>query len=107
MPTKAVYFLAVPGFADWEAAHRSNGVVQEQASGPSPWLAPGVTPWGTREFHVRDPDGNGLQFYAPSEHPQQRVPPNMRLKLPGAHVARSLSASRWAAIANSLYCEAA
>jgi len=22
------------------------------------------TPWGTREFHVRDPDGNGLQFYA-------------------------------------------
>jgi len=19
--------------------------------------------WGTREFHVRDPDGNGLQFY--------------------------------------------
>jgi len=21
MPTKAVYFLAVPGFADWEAAH--------------------------------------------------------------------------------------
>src|SRR5438034_2497473 len=21
------------------------------------------TPWGTREFHVRDPDMNGLQFY--------------------------------------------
>jgi catechol 2,3-dioxygenase-like lactoylglutathione lyase family enzyme len=21
------------------------------------------TPWGTREFHVRDPDNNGLQFY--------------------------------------------
>ncbi len=21
------------------------------------------TPWGTREFHVRDPDRNGLQFY--------------------------------------------
>ena len=21
------------------------------------------TPWGTREFHVRDPDGNGLQFF--------------------------------------------
>ena len=21
------------------------------------------TPWGTREFHVRDPDLNGLQFY--------------------------------------------
>jgi catechol 2,3-dioxygenase-like lactoylglutathione lyase family enzyme len=23
------------------------------------------TSWGTREFHVRDPDGNGLQFYWP------------------------------------------
>jgi len=22
-------------------------------------------PWGTREFHVQDPDGNGLQFYWP------------------------------------------
>jgi catechol 2,3-dioxygenase-like lactoylglutathione lyase family enzyme len=21
------------------------------------------TPWGTREFHLRDPDRNGLQFY--------------------------------------------
>jgi catechol 2,3-dioxygenase-like lactoylglutathione lyase family enzyme len=21
------------------------------------------TPWGTREFHLRDPDHNGLQFY--------------------------------------------
>lgn len=21
------------------------------------------SPWGTREFHLRDPDGNGLQFY--------------------------------------------
>ena len=21
------------------------------------------TPWGTRELHVRDPDGNGLHFY--------------------------------------------
>jgi hypothetical protein len=21
------------------------------------------TGWGTREFHVRDADGNGLQFY--------------------------------------------
>jgi hypothetical protein len=30
---------------------------------PSPWAQPGDTPWGTREFHLRDPDGNGLQFY--------------------------------------------
>lgn len=32
---------------------------------PSPWAEPGDTPWGTREFHLRDPDGNGLQFYRP------------------------------------------
>ncbi|MDT8340792.1 MAG: VOC family protein [Longimicrobiales bacterium] len=25
--------------------------------------APADTPWGTREFHLRDPDGNGLHFY--------------------------------------------
>lgn len=31
--------------------------------GSGPWCQPGDTPWGTREFHVRDPDGNGLQFY--------------------------------------------
>lgn len=26
-------------------------------------IAVGDTGWGTREFHVRDADGNGLQFY--------------------------------------------
>lgn len=31
----------------------------------SPWVAPANTPWGTREFHVRDPAGNILQFYWP------------------------------------------
>ncbi len=30
----------------------------------SPWAVPADTPWGTREFHVRDPGGNVLQFYA-------------------------------------------
>ena len=24
---------------------------------------PAKTPWGTYEFHLQDPDGNGLQFY--------------------------------------------
>ncbi len=42
---------------------RENGALGAKATGGSPWLAPGDTPWGTREFHVRDPDGNGLQFY--------------------------------------------
>jgi catechol 2,3-dioxygenase-like lactoylglutathione lyase family enzyme len=27
------------------------------------FTTPGATDWGTYEFHVRDPDGNGLQFY--------------------------------------------
>ncbi len=40
MPTKAVYFLAVPGFADWEAAHalaelRRHGHYRVQAIGLS------------------------------------------------------------------------
>lgn len=33
------------------------------AAQTTPWHAPANTPWGTREFHVRDPAGNGLQFY--------------------------------------------
>jgi GNAT superfamily N-acetyltransferase len=35
-------------------------------TGDSPWATPATTPWGTREFHVRDPDGNGLQFFMPA-----------------------------------------
>ena len=29
----------------------------------SPFQMPADSAWGTRELHVRDPDGNGLQFY--------------------------------------------
>lgn len=39
------------------------GALAENAQSSSPWRKPGDTPWGTREFHVQDPDGNGLQFY--------------------------------------------
>ena len=39
----------------------------------SPWAAPADTPWHTREFHVRDPDGNGLQFSAAV--PDAALPP--------------------------------
>lgn len=41
------------------------GVFNNQASSDSPWLTPGNTAWGTREFHLLDPDGIGLQFYRP------------------------------------------
>jgi len=34
-------------------------------TGRGPWAAPADTPWGTREFHLRDPGQNSLQFYRP------------------------------------------
>lgn len=30
----------------------------------SPYAKPADTPWGTREFHLHDPDRNALQFFA-------------------------------------------
>jgi catechol 2,3-dioxygenase-like lactoylglutathione lyase family enzyme len=47
------------------AEFQESGALAEKTPSSSPWLVPGDTPWGTREFHVRDPDGNGLQFYRP------------------------------------------
>jgi catechol 2,3-dioxygenase-like lactoylglutathione lyase family enzyme len=44
---------------------RNKGVLADEQPGISPWRAPANTPWGTREFHLLDPDGNGLQFYKP------------------------------------------
>ncbi len=44
---------------------RAAGVTPDRSTPSSPWASPGDTPWGTREFHVRDPAGNGLQFYRP------------------------------------------
>jgi hypothetical protein len=38
-------------------------VVDPAVFGTGPWKAPADTPWGTREFHLRDPGGNSLQFY--------------------------------------------
>jgi uncharacterized damage-inducible protein DinB/catechol 2,3-dioxygenase-like lactoylglutathione lyase family enzyme len=54
---------------DVDALYRAFGAAGALAlqAGASPWRAPGDTPWGTREFHLQDPDGNGLQFYRPRE----------------------------------------
>lgn len=40
-----------------------SGGVRADASQGSPWASPKDTPWGTREFHLRDPSQNSLQFY--------------------------------------------
>ena len=53
---------------DVDALHVELAAERELApslASTSPWRVPGDTPWGTREFHLRDPDGNGLQFYRP------------------------------------------
>jgi catechol 2,3-dioxygenase-like lactoylglutathione lyase family enzyme len=40
-----------------------SGALSGNGSHGSPWAVPADTPWGTREFHVRDPGQNSLQFY--------------------------------------------
>jgi len=50
--------------AIYEEFVKSGGVSSETGQG-SPWAAPSNTPWGTREFHLRDPSQNSLQFYRP------------------------------------------
>lgn len=42
-----------------------SGRINPGASQGGPWAAPADTPWGTREFHLRDPGQNSLQFYRP------------------------------------------
>jgi catechol 2,3-dioxygenase-like lactoylglutathione lyase family enzyme len=44
---------------------RESGAVRPDTSDGSPWAVPADTPWGTREFHLRDPSRNSLQFYRP------------------------------------------
>jgi predicted enzyme related to lactoylglutathione lyase len=40
---------------------KSGGMRSDMSQGP--WASPKNTPWGTREFHLRDPSQNSLQFY--------------------------------------------
>lgn len=42
---------------------QSIGAITEETTGLGPWRTPDDTPWGTREFHLHDPDRNGLHFY--------------------------------------------
>jgi hypothetical protein len=55
------------GVSDVDALYRELmdcGLINESTAQRSPWAAPADTPWGTREFHLRDPGENSLQFYA-------------------------------------------
>jgi catechol 2,3-dioxygenase-like lactoylglutathione lyase family enzyme len=62
---RPVYRFIVSDVDTIYAEFVSSGAV-DAASGPGgPWAAPADTPWGTREFHLRDPGHNGLQFYRP------------------------------------------
>jgi hypothetical protein len=42
-----------------------SGGIRSDTSQASPWASPKDTPWGTREFHLRDLSQNSLQFYRP------------------------------------------
>ncbi|MGH9837149.1 MAG: VOC family protein [Blastocatellia bacterium] len=52
-PTYRLVVLDVDGLYE---QFRANGALSDATTVAE-------TPWGTREFHVRDPDSNGLQFY--------------------------------------------
>ncbi len=62
---RPVYRFLVTDVDDLFRAFRSTGALPDDALDVGPWSRPGDTPWGTRELHLRDPDGNGLQFYRP------------------------------------------
>jgi len=40
-----------------------SGAIRSNSTRGSPWVSPQDTPWNTREFHLRDPSQNSLQFY--------------------------------------------
>ena len=63
VPAEPKYAAVVHDVDALFAEFKSSGVINEATTGQGPWRVPGETPWGTREFHLHDPDGNGLQFY--------------------------------------------
>ena len=51
--------------ADVDALHGEFAAALPPDAWHGPWARPADAPWGTREFHLRDPGGNVLQFYRP------------------------------------------
>lgn len=62
---RPVYRFLCPEVDLLWTAFRSAGATHAGDPAGGPFAEPSDTPWGTREFHLRDPDGNGLQFYRP------------------------------------------
>jgi hypothetical protein len=62
---RPAYRFVVSDVDELYRAFVESGCVNSQTGQGSPWAMPGETPWGTREFHLRDPGQNSLQFYRP------------------------------------------
>jgi len=62
---RPVYRLIVDDLDELYQEFVAGGSISEQTVQGSPWGVPADTPWGTREFHLRDPGQNSLQFYRP------------------------------------------
>ena len=60
---RPAYRFPTPDVDALHAEVLAAGALAEQTAGP--FAVPKDTPWGTREFHVRDPGANVLQFYGP------------------------------------------
>jgi catechol 2,3-dioxygenase-like lactoylglutathione lyase family enzyme len=62
---RPAYRFAVSDVDEIYKEFAASGGIREARSNESPWSVPADTPWGTREFHLRDPGQNSLQFYRP------------------------------------------
>lgn len=61
----AYRFLVADADALYAEFIENGAVSADKETAGSPWHYPADSPWGTREFHLRDPGHNSLQFYHP------------------------------------------
>ncbi len=62
---RPTYRFLVQNVDELYSMFRKTGAIADQVSSDGTYATPRNTPWGTREFHLRDPGDNGLQFYRP------------------------------------------
>ena len=66
LPRALAFFEAlgfVVRFVDDPAAPRYAALAALGVTPSGPYGTPADSPWGTREWHLRDPGGNGVQWY--------------------------------------------